>query len=207
MPDEIKIIEPSPEKLKAMEQLMDMIEQNKFVWLTSDEQIQGLVAFIGYRAQYALYEITLKTKPDLRWEDFVLFVRSNTQVRSAVQAVAIHATDHFDMSVLDFAIPEDALEYIDDNDGELIYSSKIFESWIGRGMLEMLLIRAEMEYFKRLRTENPHYFWDTYRQELEHNQEMWKQFSRTFQHGLRQIDFMESWFCEDIPETEFLRCP
>lgn len=174
--------------------LWNTLKKNGGIRICSEAQVQDLAAFIGYRAQLALYELHTDLKEDMDWEDFISFVQWDTAVRKKIQRIVTYAILHFDTERLDFELPIDALEYREDHpDDPLIGASQIFSDKMGRGMVKFLLIQFETEHFKRLAAVAPHYTWKIYMHDLTNDQELWNKFSRGLQHGLRQLDFKASW--------------
>ena len=94
MGKEYRMIFPTAGETEILEQLAYPLKSDKFVFLASKEEMTNLSALIGYKAQEALYEIILETNPALPWDDFVGYVRSNSQIREAIKAMALHAADH-----------------------------------------------------------------------------------------------------------------
>lgn len=170
------------------------IKKSGGIRICSEAQAQDFVAFIGYRAQLALYELHTDLKADMSWDDFILLVRGDAALRKKTQRIVYYAISHFDVKLLDFEIPVDALAYReDDPDDPQVESSQIFSDKAGRDIIVLLFTIFEAEHFNRLEAVTPHYTWKAYVNDLSNNKELWGKFSRGFQNGLRQLDFKASW--------------
>lgn len=66
--------------IEAM-QVFHAIKKSGGIRICSEAQAQDFAAFIGYRAQLALYELRTDLKADMSWDDFVLLVRKDAALR------------------------------------------------------------------------------------------------------------------------------
>lgn len=180
------------------------LKKNGGIRICSEAQALDFIAFIGYRAQLALYELHTDLKADMSWEDFVLHVRKSAAIREKIQRVVYYTVTHFDTELLDFELPAEALEYREDYpDDPLIVASKIYSDGKGMRLIKLLFLQFEAEHFKRLVAVSPDYTWKAYVNDLSDNRELWIKFSRGFQLGLRQLDFKAGWM-EKATQDEIL---
>ena len=170
------------------------IRKNGGIRICSEAQALDFAGFVGYRALLALYELHTEIGPALTWDDFILLVQKNTDIRDKIRRIVGYAIFHFDVTQLNFELPVDAFIYGEDNPGNSVVSScEIFPGKMGFSVMELLFIQFEAEHFKRLAAAIPKYTWKTYVEDLSNNPELWSKFSRGFQFGLRQLDFKASW--------------
>ena len=189
-------------------QLFHLMRKFKGMRICSDQFIQMFADQIGYRAQLALYELHTEQQADLSWDEFVMRVRSNPMLYKKIQQVAGRAVLSFDKTLLNFELPADAFEDRGDGtDKPQIDIARIFSGKLADGLMENVFLTFEMEHFKRLAASIPGYSWAAYCDDLSNDEQLWNQFTRGLQLGLRQIDYEACWNAnatqEEILRLEF----
>lgn len=174
----------------------EMIVSTHFYMSIADEhELDTYVCYLTYRLQRDLYDVCKEggELDDIPWSQFVWIMRHVEELRDMAAMVARETLKEFRRNGhLNFEVEH--VELLNENDkedekDERIYSSRIFSAEEGRALVKSILLKAEMEQYKRQLEKGKAYSWEDFLAELVQDKSLWNEVLMAFRDALARIDF------------------
>lgn len=185
----------------------DMIISTHFyMTLKNKDELDAYVCYLTYRVQRDLYELFQEDGQfcDMSWREFVWEIRHIKEIRDAAAMVArgtlkdFRSKRYFNFGVKDVKLFLDS--DMDDQDGNNIYSARLFSAEEGRALVESILLTAEVVQYKRQLARGKAYSWENYLAELSQKSSLWEETLMAFRDALVKLDFRPRWNSEQLEE-------
>ena len=182
--------EPDNAAFYNLLQRMRPLLREKYFLNLSDDELDAGACMMEYRVQRDFYELVKETVPNMTWKEFVLLLRSSSELREMAMA-AISRKLEREFFPFDFSGKETGFfRKADESDGGSY--AKLFSKEEGICVMSLVLYFAEQAHFNRLRDTvrvPPEYKWETYCHDLEHGKSLWNEVLTVFQNTVKQMDF------------------
>lgn len=194
-----------PERIMVMRDLfsiLDIAASNRYVTMDSQDELDVYARYITYRVQQDFYDLGRECGEfsDMSWDDFVLFMRQCKPARTAAAIVVRETLKNFyQCGHYNFDATEVTLNVADEQ-GEMLHFSNLFSHTEGIGLVESLLLFAEIAQYRRLLDQGSKCSWPEYLARLEEKGSLWNQVSMAFHDALARLDFKPFWQSEKLAE-------
>lgn len=157
-------------------------------------------AFLCYRVQQDLYEVLTEEGllEDLSWEAFLLHLEWNKELRTVSTVVLLSGI--FELSEQDYfdCPPIPSEDDFLDKEPDILHCIRLFPDKTGRGLLQILMLRAKSFQHIRQAKSGKEQSWEEYLEELSTNETVWAEFLQGFRNALRRLDFKALWRQRDL---------
>lgn len=193
------------EEVTVMRDLLsavDIVASNRYVTIDSQDELNVYVRYITYRVQQDFYDLGRECGEfsDMSWDDFVLFMRQCKPARTAA-AIVVRETlkDFYQCGHYNFDVKEVTLNVADEQD-EMLHFSSLFSPTEGIGLVESLLLFAELAQYRHQLDQGSKCSWPEFLAQLEKKGPLWNQVSMAFHDALARLDFKPFWQSEKLAE-------
>ena len=183
--------------------LLEILASNRYITVENRKEITALACYIAYRVEWDLYEVCQESGLccGLSWADFVLLLRQHRPARAAAIVVvhetlrSFYAHGHYNFDVSDVQFP-----YDDDPDDDMLRCASLFSPEEGESLIEGLLFRAEVDYYKHQLRAGKCHSWHQYLDGLKQDKLQWDNVITAYHDALARIDFKPVWKSERLEE-------
>lgn len=180
--------------------ILDIVASNRYVTIESQDELDICARYITYRVQQDFYDLGRECGEfsDLSWDDFVLFMRQCKPARTAATIVVRETLKNFyRCGHYNFDVTEVTLN-IADGQNEMLHFSSLFSPMEEIGLVESLLLFAEIAQYRRQLDQGSKRSWTEFLAQLEEKGPLWNQVSMAFHDALIRLDFKSFWQSEKL---------
>ena len=176
--------------------------KSPFLSIQQPEIMKENIFFLTYCAEHAIYRVFQEDAAlsDMTWDEFVYTLHSLGEIRE-IAVLAVRKTIQKWFSSPDFvldternAFPID--ERIPDPKSDKIHLAALFSDEVGRGLIEMILLKIEIHLHKQAQNSGRACSWEEFIQALSKDKGQWDDIIVALRNAIAQLDFKPAWISE-----------
>ncbi len=176
--------------------------KSPFLSIEQPEIMKENLFFLTYCAEYEIYCVFREDPElsDMTWNEFIYTLQDMVEVRE-IAVLAVRKTIQKWFSSPDFVpdterktFPID--ENIPDKSSDKVRLAALFSDDVGRGLIEMILLKIEMQLYRQAQGSKKAGSWEEFIQALSKDKSQWDDIIVALRNAIAQMDFKPEWISE-----------